>query len=135
MPSGASLRELLSHCCCYPISLLSGVSLRPTTGLEDPAVSPDRSLLVVSLFQKALDAFRVEHSDAQLFELFRPELRKPLFSPVRNRTQPLFDLAAKYLQLALQLAIWIPFLISGPITSWSRISFRIGTFLASVKTM
>ena len=91
--------------------------MRPRTGLEDSAVSPEGRVpgRPELLFKKALDAFRVEHTDAQLFEFLRRELRKPLFRPVRDRTEPLFNLAAKdrqpFLLSADQLALFTAFLV------------------------
>jgi hypothetical protein len=58
--------------------------------------------------QKALDAFRVKQTNAQLFELLRRELHKPLFRPVRDSTEPLFNLAAKF-NSPFSSPIWIPF--------------------------
>ena len=43
----------------------------------------------------------------------RRELHKPLYRPGSEQYRTAFNLAPKDLQLALQLAIWIPFFISG----------------------
>ena len=66
------------------------------------------------LFQKVFEAFLVEQTHTHLFKLFRRELLKPLFRPVRNRTEPLLNLATKDRQLALLAALFTTFLLLAP---------------------
>jgi hypothetical protein len=77
-------------------------------GLEGSAASPDRRV-VDFYFRRLSMLFALSKRTLNSSNSFADSFTSRSTAQVRNSTEPLFDLAPK----DLQLAIWIPFLISG----------------------